>query len=181
MRLPWFLKKRINLIWCDVRSLFRTIIGGVPGYAGSYLRTIGYPYLSIGQEVTIQRSFWVEYPELLSIGNRVQINQHCFFNAGGGIQLGDDILIGPYVIIYSQNHNYINARILIRLQDYSKKKVVIEDDVWIGSRAIVLPGVKIQKGTVVAAGSVVTRDTEEYSVVAGVPAKKIGTRKLLYM
>jgi maltose O-acetyltransferase len=177
MRIPWIIERRISSLQHDITAFFRSFIGGVPGYVGSYLRTVGYPFLLIGKDVSIQRSFWVEYPESLVIGHHVQINQHCFINAGGGVVIGDNVLIGPYVVIYSQNHNYKAADTLIRLQDYSRKKVIIENDVWLSSRVTVLPGVKIRKGTVVAAGSVVTKDTEEYSVIAGTPAKKIGSRE----
>ncbi|WP_140287112.1 acyltransferase, partial [Vibrio parahaemolyticus] len=90
-----------------------------------------------------------------------------------GVIIGDNVLIGPNVIIYSQNHKYKNKKLIIREQGYEKAPVYIEDDSWIAASCIILPGVKIAQGSVVAAGSVVTKSTEPYSVYAGVPAKKI--------
>lgn len=87
-------------------------------------------------------------------------------------------MIGPGVIIWSQNHKYESPSIPIRVQGYERRKVIIDRDVWIGAAAVILPGVHLAEGTVVAAGSVVTKSTEPYSVVAGVPARVIGNRRL---
>jgi maltose O-acetyltransferase len=80
------------------------------------------------------------------------------------------------VTIYSQNHNWRDRGAHIADQGKTRAKVVIEDDVWLCAGSVVLPGVKVRKGTVVAAGAVVTRDTEPYSIVGGIPAVKIGER-----
>ena len=86
--------------------------------------------------------------------------------------------MGPEVIIYTQNHSYSKKSVLIRNQGYDDyKKVVIEDDVWIGRRAMIMPGSHIGKGAVIAAGSVVSGNVPEYAVVGGVPAKVIKYRK----
>ena len=85
-------------------------------------------------------------------------------------------MVGPGVMIWSLNHQYKSRGLPIRSQGYCQKPVRIEDDVWIGAAAIVLPGVSLAQGTVVAAGAIVTKSTEPYSVVAGVPACPIGNR-----
>lgn len=82
----------------------------------------------------------------------------------------------PQVIIYSQNHNYIDSKTFIRTQGYTRAKVTIENDVWLVIRSVILSGVQVREGTVVAADSVVTKDTVPYSIVACVPAAKIGQR-----
>jgi acetyltransferase-like isoleucine patch superfamily enzyme len=94
----------------------------------------------------------------------------------GGIKVGDYVLIGPNVVIASSQHRYNIEKIPIMFQGHEKKAVVIGNDVWIGANAVVLPGVTIADGTIVGAGAVVTSDTEPYSIVCGVPARKIGER-----
>jgi tetrahydrodipicolinate N-succinyltransferase len=89
--------------------------------------------------------------------------------------------MGPRVSIYAENHVFENPAILMKDQGVVKKEVIIEDDCWIASNSIILAGVTIGKGSVVAAGSVVTENVEPNSVVAGVPAKwiKIPKSKLM--
>jgi acetyltransferase-like isoleucine patch superfamily enzyme len=96
---------------------------------------------------------------------------------GGGIQIGKNVLIGQGVSIHSENHNFKDAHQLIREQGISHKGVVIGDDVWIGSKSVILDGVTIGTGAVIGAGSVVTRSIPAYSLAVGVPAKVIGTRE----
>ena len=103
------------------------------------------------------------------IGKRVFINSGCQFQDQGGIDIGDDVLIGPQTIIATLNHD----------PDPDKrggmfaKPVVIADKVWIGARVTVCPGVKIGEGAIVGAGAVVTKDVPPRTLVAGVPAKVI--------
>ena len=85
--------------------------------------------------------------------------------------------MGPDVLILNSNHLYQNPNILIRKQGIVYARVVIEDDVWIGTRSIILPGVTIGKGSVIAAGSVVTKDVPPYNLVGGIPAKIIKKRE----
>ncbi len=92
--------------------------------------------------------------------------------------IGDNVLIGPSVIIWSQNHKFSSRNLPISTQGYDYKKVEIGDDVWIAARATILPGVKIGHGAIICAGAVVTKDVEEYSIVAGVPATKKADRPL---
>ncbi|HBY19907.1 MAG: acetyltransferase [Clostridiales bacterium GWE2_32_10] len=95
----------------------------------------------------------------------------------GPLVIGENVMMGPDVIIYTGNHNFNDVNIPMIKQGESKpQKVIIEDDVWIGARVIILPGVTIGHGAIVAAGSVVTKDVVAYSIVAGVPSKKIKSR-----
>ena len=96
----------------------------------------------------------------------------------GKAKIGSNVMMGPEVILYAQNHMFRRKDELIMSQGYETEKgVVIEDDVWIGRRAIILPGVTVKKGTVIGAGAIVTKSFPEYSIIAGNPAKVIGTRK----
>lgn len=113
--------------------------------------------------------FYTDFGKNIQIGNNVFINSGCHFQDQGGIIIGNDVLIGHNVVIATINHNLdpINKR------KNSYQKVIIEDNVWLGSNVTILPGVKIGKWSVIAAGAVVTKDVPEYCVYGGVPAKLI--------
>jgi maltose O-acetyltransferase len=87
-------------------------------------------------------------------------------------------MMGPEVLIYTQNHSFSRVDITMDQQGFSEeKKVIIDDDVWIGARVIILPGVKIGRGSVIGAGSVVSKSIPEYSVAVGNPCKVVKLRK----
>ena len=110
------------------------------------------------------------------IGDRSGIGPNCFLH--GPTKIGKCVMMGQDCLIYTRNHDFSNVDIPMIDQGFKEKKeVIIEDDVWIGARVIILPGVKIGKGSIIGAGAVVTKDVEPYSVVAGVPAKLIRKRK----
>lgn len=112
----------------------------------------------------------------LSIGDNCSINTNVQLGASGGkIEIGANVLIAPNVVIRAANHGIARDR-LIRLQPHTYGEIIIEDDCWICSNAVITSNVTLAKGTVVAAGAVVTKSTEPYSIVAGVPAVKIGER-----
>lgn len=144
----------------------------VPGQIGSFLRCYILP-IKKGCNTLIWENTHIDSPEKLLIGDNVSINRGCILHAGGEICIGNDVLIGPEVIIYSQNHKYEDSSVNIRMQGYEKSKVVIGNNIWIGARTIILPGVTIGNNVVIAAGTVVTKDIDCNSVFAGVPAKKI--------
>jgi galactoside O-acetyltransferase len=110
------------------------------------------------------------------IGDNCSVNTNVQIGATAGkIIIGSDVLIGPNVVIRNGNHG-VRRDSLMRLQPHSYGEIIIEDDVWIASNAVITSGVILAKGTVVAAGAVVTKSTEPYSIVGGLPARKIGER-----
>lgn len=112
----------------------------------------------------------------IEIGERVVIRPQTIIMANdiARIIIGDDVLIGSGAHFYAANHSFDRPDILIAAQGHSPAEdIVISDDVWIGAGAVILPGVQIGRHSVVAAGSVVTRSIEPFSVYAGVPARKI--------
>ncbi len=114
----------------------------------------------------------------LSIGENTSFGEFCDIRAGGGvIEIGRNCLIAQNVKIIGANH-LTNRNILIRENGWDQKKnfVVVGDDVWIGCNAVILPGVKIGTGSVIAAGSIVTKDILPYTIVAGNPAKFLKNR-----
>ena len=113
--------------------------------------------------------FYTDFGKNITIGRDVFINSGCHFQDQGGITIGDGSLIGHNVVLATINHDLtpLNNR------ENHYAPIVIEEHVWIGSNATVVPGVTIGRWAVVAAGAVVTKDVEEYTVVGGVPAKEI--------
>jgi maltose O-acetyltransferase len=142
----------------------------IPGNIGCWLRCKLLP-CKFGPGTKIWNSVHIDKPSKLVLGASVSINRGCIIHAGGGVSIGDDTLIGPGVVIYSQNHCFSDPSVLIRNQGYETKEVTIGKNVWIASRAIILPGVTIGDGAVIGAGSVVTKNVIPRGLVAGSPAK----------
>jgi len=115
--------------------------------------------------------------EGLVVGDHSNIGPYCYIGCSGHISIGNNVMISPRVSIYAENHVFDQIDVTIKSQGVKKENVVIEDDCWIASNSILLAGVTIGKGSIVAAGSVVTQDVPPYSVVAGVPARVIKNRR----
>lgn len=127
---------------------------------------------SIGDGSFLYAGFHIRNPRGLKIGKRCSIGPKVLLDARSKLLIGDSVVIAYEAIIWTLHHDYNDL--------YFKTKgasVIIEDYVWICSRCIILPGVKIGKGAVVASGAVVTKDVPAYSVVGGIPAKIIGVRE----
>jgi galactoside O-acetyltransferase len=116
--------------------------------------------------------------EHLEIGDRTKTNSNVIINAdiGGQIIIGSDVLIGPNTVIRASNHHFGNTDVPIMAQGHSSGKIEIADDVWIAANATILPNVTIGRGAIIGAGAVVHKDVAAYTIVGGVPAKKIGER-----
>lgn len=112
----------------------------------------------------------------ITIGSDTSIGRSNTIWGQGGVAIGRDCLLGPDVIVLSENHASDSIEIPIRLQGHSRGAVTIGDDCWIGAGAKILAGVDIGKGSVVAAGAVVTKSVDAFSIVGGVPAKLIRYR-----
>ena len=96
----------------------------------------------------------------------------------GHIKIGDNVLIGPNVVLRASDHIYSSVEVPIRMQGHRFGSIIIGDDVWLGSNVIVTSGVNIGGGCVVGAGSVVTKDLPPMTLCVGVPAKPIRSRIL---
>ena len=115
--------------------------------------------------------FYTDFGKNITIGDHVFINSGCHFQDQGGIYIGDGALIGHNVVIATVNHDLDPAN--GRKNSYLPVK--LGNHVWVGSNAVILPGVTVGEWAVIAAGAVVTRDVPPYTVVGGVPAKVIKT------
>ncbi len=113
----------------------------------------------------------------LKIGNNSNIGRYSYIGCSGGIEIGNNVMLSPRVSIYSENHNFERTDIPIRDQGVTRSKIVIEEDCWIASNAIILAGVTIGRGSIIAAGTVVNMDIPPYSIVGGVPGKVLSKRK----
>lgn len=116
------------------------------------------------------------YKNQLTVGRGTWIGQACFFHAGGGIAIGQDVGIGPQVSILTSVHQDPGRDQPIMAGTLEFAPVVLEDGCDIGVGAIILPGVTIGRGAQIGAGAVVTRDVPEFSVAAGNPARVLRTR-----
>lgn len=150
-------------------------------YAKLGIRTYISPMSSIRNHRNISlanncqiNSFVILWPTKLGIGCNTQINPGTAIY--GRVSIGDNVMIAPNCMIAGGNHNFKDINIPMIFQGSNEKGIVIEDDVWIGANSIIVDGVKIGRGAVIAAGSVVVKDVDEYNVVAGVPAAKIKSR-----
>ena len=119
---------------------------------------------------------WSAGDGCVRLGARSYIGHNCVFYGSGGITLGEDVLIGPGVVVTSQGHTFDDPSTPIRLQPQCFSPVHVGAGAWIGAGAVLLPGVVIGDGAVVAAGAVVTRDVAPFALVAGVPARFIRGR-----
>lgn len=109
------------------------------------------------------------------LGDYSGIGLNCILH--GKVLMGNDVIMGPECVFYTQNHCSDKTDVPIRLQGNCKEEpIIIGDDVWIGTRVIVLPGVKVGNHSIIAAGAVVTKDVPDYSIVGGVPANVIKYR-----
>lgn len=128
---------------------------------------------SFGKNVNIEKK--AHFTPGLSIGDNSGVGIMCEVN--GLVTIGKNVMMGPEVVIYSQSHKYDRTDIPMCEQGFDEpKEVVIGDDVWIGRRAIIMPGVHIGDGCIIGAGAVVTKDIPSYSVAAGVPARVVKQR-----
>ncbi len=135
--------------------------------------TFGLAGVKIGIGSTIHMGCKFFEPKNITIGNDTVIGDNAFLDGREVLNIGSHVDIASQVLIYNSEHDINDPKFLA-----VNETVIIEDYVFIGPRAIILPGVKIGKGAIVGAGAVVTKDVEPFSIVGGIPAKVIGQRKL---
>jgi acetyltransferase-like isoleucine patch superfamily enzyme len=131
---------------------------------------------SCGRNLRTRHGVIFRYPENIHIGNDVFVNRGALVTARTRIVIGDDVLIGARVIVDSGGHEYRDPAVPIRRQGMAASPITIGDDVWIGMQALILKGVELGRGCVVAAGAVVVESVADYAIVGGVPATVIGHR-----
>lgn len=138
-----------------------------------YWRRLG---LKIGRDTSIAMHCFVT-GNRITIGDNTVINRFTYLDGRAPLYIGNNVNISHYALIQTLTHDPQNPQFITL-----EKPVAIMDHAWIGARAIIMPGVTVGEGAVVAAGAVVSRDVEPYTIVGGVPARRIGrrSRNLLY-
>ena len=154
------------------------VVSHVPSYwvrHAWYRRVVGLS-LSSSSAVLMGCFIWILGPgqvrrDQSSIGAHSRINRSCCLDLRGPLTIGANVSISPEVMIITAEHDYDQPGFALRM-----RPVVIEDHVWIGARAVILPGSTVGRGAVVAAGAVVRGHVMPMSVVGGVPARRLGSR-----
>ncbi len=191
----------IRSVLREIKDWLEAILRYMPGAIGMSLRCAYYEKrLGAASGIRIEAGVWLTCPNeiyfgrgcyvgsdcrifstpesAIRIGDRFSANANVMINARGKgrIEIGNDVSIGPNVVIRSNNHAFSRIDIPIIDQGMWEGVIIIEDDVWIASNAVILPDVTIAKGAIVGAGAVVTKDVPPYAIVAGVPARVISVR-----
>ena len=118
----------------------------------------------------------LSYGGKIELGNDVTVNPYSILYGHGGLKIGNGVRIAAHCVLIPSNHNFSDSEMPIFEQGETSKGIVIGNDVWLGAGVRVLDGVQIADGCVVAAGAVLTKSTEAFGIYAGVPAKKISSR-----
>ena len=126
-----------------------------------------------GNNVSIHPNVYILNPENLEVGDNVSIHPMCYLEAFGEIYIGSDVSIAHSTSILSVNHTWEDKDVPIKYNKIESKKVIIGDDVWIGCGVRILAGSKIGNRSILAAGTVVTKEVNSNKIVAGVPSKEI--------
>jgi len=114
--------------------------------------------------------------KFIKIGNNVGIGEFAYLGGAGGLEIGDDCIVGQYFSCHPENHNYQDLSLPIRLQGVERKGIKIGANCWIGSKVSILDGVVLGNGCIIGAGAVVTKSFPDNSIIGGVPAKLIKNR-----
>ena len=179
-----FLKGKIksysfkDLLFLETESLVFGILTHFPTTFGVILRALAlklFAHRCLGFAWLQQRATFI-HTDRIVFGKNFAANTGAYINGVGGIEFGDYVLIGNNVTISSGMHPIDDISMPVFSRPAVPKKIVIEDDVWIGAGAIIMPGVRVRKGTVIGANAVVTKDTEEYAVMVGAPARLLRSR-----
>ncbi|MFT4664970.1 MAG: acetyltransferase-like isoleucine patch superfamily enzyme [Gammaproteobacteria bacterium] len=114
--------------------------------------------------------------EFIKIGNNVGIGEFAYLGGAGGLEIGNDCIVGQYFSCHPENHDFSEIELSIRFQGVTRQGIKIGNNCWIGSKVTILDGVQIGEGCIIAAGAVVTKSFPSNSIIAGVPAKLIKKR-----
>ena len=154
----------------DNRYIFSKLIRKIRSSVALYL------FDSCGSNINIEKDADFGSGQGISIGDNSGLGINC--RVRGPLTIGNDVMMGPDVVIMTNSHNFDRIDIPMNVQGSAiPKKVIIGNDVWIGTRVIILPGVTIGNGVIIGAGAVVTKDIPDMAIVGGCPAKIIRYRK----
>ena len=159
--------------------IVQEMVRNLPGEVGFEIRRrlLGRHFQRSGPGLRLFPGMRLFGVQQLAVGANCWIGIDNTIQANGGVEMGDNVLLGPGVKIWSVSHVYADPVRPIIEQGYEHKPVVIGSNVWIGANAFIMGGAHIGDGVVVSAGAVVGgKDVEPYAIIAGNPARKIGSR-----
>ena len=133
---------------------------------GDYVRIGAFSRIAISET-------YDDIGKFIKIGNRVGISDFAHLGGAGGLEIGDDTIIGSYFSCHPESHIFSDTKQPIRLQGVERKGIVVGKNCWIGAKVTILDGVTIGENSVIAAGAVVTKSFPARSIIGGVPAKVI--------
>jgi acetyltransferase-like isoleucine patch superfamily enzyme len=176
---------RNNINFSDIYEVLRYTVSFL--FLKEIIKKIGYfihdhvapiSKMNIKGNPRIHPSASLRCGENIYLGHNSHINQYCcvWASENSKIILGDDLLMGPGVKIFSSNHMIKNISTPMNVQPFIEEDIIIGNDVWIGSNTVITAGSRIGKGAVIAAGSVITNDIPDYVLAGGIPAKVIKDR-----
>ncbi len=174
-RLPFWLRRCLNQsywLWCDFRDFLAEATGWLPFHT---FRLFLYRYvlrMHVGAHTSIHRCCRFYRPSGVQIGYHTVINRNVLLDGRMGLQIGNNVSISEGTAIFTLDHDPNSPTFEER-----GASVHIGDRIFVGARAIILPGVTIGEGAVIGAGAVVPHDVDPFTIVAGVPAKPIGQRR----
>jgi acetyltransferase-like isoleucine patch superfamily enzyme len=180
--LPILVNEKISLsdlIWkYTIRDFILGICCLVPSSIGIVLRMAAYKlaFKKCGRGLAMRSHVSILFPERMVVGEHVGIDEFSFIEARGGLKIGDYVRIAPHAVIVTSKKTWSRRDVPIKLQTVSNQPVEIQDDVFIGAHSTIIGPCTIGKGSVIGAGSVVKGIVKPYSIMAGVPAKRIGKR-----
>ena len=187
----------MRIVLNEIIDWIETLLSYTPGKVGTLIRTLWFRYrwknpanvrvraLSqfikpkqiafLGKTSLGKQAFFSADGGSIEIGENFSCNINCHINAsvGGKITISKNVLVGPNVVIRTANHNFDNRDQLINQQGHNFNDIEIGENVWIGSNCVILSGVKIGEGAVIAAVAVVNKDVASNTIVGGVPAREI--------
>src|SRR5437762_2079460 len=138
-----------------LKKIYNAVV--INGYGRIRALYYGIYFKRLGKRTVIMRDFEMRGPDGISIGDHVNIGPFAFFEGAGGIEIGNNILISPRVSLITSEHRFDRTDIPIIDQGAIYDKIIVEDDVWIGAHVVILKGVTIGKGSIIAAGVVVNK------------------------
>jgi maltose O-acetyltransferase len=149
---------------------YNAVITHVPVYSLRHMYLRGILRIGLGRGSSIHMGCFVTGRRIV-VGERSVVNRECYLDGRVGLEIGNRVSVAPQSYLLSLTHDPQSPQFAT-----VGAKTVVSDYVWVGVRAVVMPGVRLGKGCVVGAGAVVTQDVDEYCIVAGIPARKIGER-----
>ncbi len=171
-RLGWkYISLRARISGC-VRLGKRVYVG-----PGAHVIASHGSEISVGADTAIYPGAMIlSYGGNITIGENVGVNPYCILYGHGGLVIGNNVLIASHTVIIPANHNFSRSDIPINSQGLTCRGVTIGNDVWLGSHSVILDGTTVEEGSVVGAGSVVTKNIPPYSIAVGVPARVVKQR-----